>query len=91
MRLLWSCAHRTLSRQQRIYPVYRCNWKRREGLATKDCVRVRSDLLDDAMTEAVFKALRPAELELVLAALQELEQRDQAYISCPLCRSLAFD
>jgi hypothetical protein len=30
------------------------------------------------MTEAVFKALRPAELELALAAVQELEQRDQA-------------
>ena len=61
-----------------IYPIYECNWKRREGLATKSCLAVRTDLLDDAICEEVFKALKPAELELALAALNELEQRDQA-------------
>jgi DNA invertase Pin-like site-specific DNA recombinase len=61
-----------------IYPVYECNWRRREGLATKSCFQVRTDLLDDAMVEEVFKILKPAELELALAALNELEQRDQA-------------
>ncbi len=39
---------------------------------------MRTDLLDDAICEEVFKALKPAELELALAALNELEQRDQA-------------
>src|ERR1700674_341815 len=75
------CGHALTVRYQGnggIYPVYLCSWKRREGLATKDCISVRSDLLDDAITEEVFKALRPAELKLALAALQELEQRDQA-------------
>jgi DNA invertase Pin-like site-specific DNA recombinase len=61
-----------------LYPTYLCNWKRREGLATKDCVNVRSSLLDNAITEEVLKALRPAELRLALTALKELEQRDQA-------------
>ncbi|UUM21569.1 recombinase family protein [Mycoavidus sp. SF9855] len=61
-----------------IYPVYLCSWKRREGLATKDCIHVRADLLDKAITDEVLKVLRPAELKLALAAFKELEQRDQA-------------
>jgi hypothetical protein len=39
---------------------------------------VRSNLLDAAIGEAVLKALRPAELELAVTALKELEQRDQS-------------
>lgn len=61
-----------------IYPTYLCSWMRREGLATKDCINVHSDLLDEAISEEVLKALRPAEIELAVAALKELEQRDQA-------------
>jgi DNA invertase Pin-like site-specific DNA recombinase len=61
-----------------IYPTYLCSWMRRDGLATKNCISVRSDLLDNAICEEVFKVLQPAELELALAALEELEQRDQA-------------
>ena len=37
----------------------------------------RCDLLDAAITEQVLAALQPAELQLALAALQELESRDQ--------------
>jgi excisionase family DNA binding protein len=60
-----------------IYPTYLCNWLRREGLTTKDCMSFRCDLLDAAVSEQVLKALQPAELELALAALRELESRDQ--------------
>ena len=63
-----------------IYPRYQCNWLRREGLATKDCMSFRCDLLDAAISEEVLKALQPAELELALAALRELESRDQAIL-----------
>jgi DNA invertase Pin-like site-specific DNA recombinase len=80
--LLCACCGRALTVRYQgnggIYPVYLCSWKRRDGLATRDCVSVRGDLLDNAICEEVFKALRPAELELALAALQELEQRDHA-------------
>ena len=80
--LLCACCGRALTVRYQgnggIYPVYLCSWKRREGLATKDCLSVRADLLDDAIGEELFKALRPAEIELALAALSELEQRDQA-------------
>jgi hypothetical protein len=61
-----------------IYPIYECSWQHREGLATKACMRVRSDLLDAAISEEVFKLLKPAELELALAALRELEERGEA-------------
>src|SRR5437588_10193393 len=37
----------------------------------------RCDLLDAAIAEEVLKALQPAEIELALAALQELESRDR--------------
>jgi DNA invertase Pin-like site-specific DNA recombinase len=63
-----------------IYPTYLCNWLRREGLATKDCVSFRCDLLDAAIAEQVLQALQPAELELALAALRELESRDQTIL-----------
>jgi hypothetical protein len=48
----------------------------REGLASKSCMSFRCDLLDAAIAEEVLQALKPAELELALAALEELEARD---------------
>ena len=63
-----------------ICPTYQCNLLRREGLATKSCMVFRSDLLDGAIAEEVLKALKPAELELALAALHELESRDQSIL-----------
>jgi len=60
-----------------IYPCYLCNRLRRDGLASKDYMSFRCDLLDDAIAEEVLKALQPAEIELALAALQELESRDR--------------
>jgi len=60
-----------------IYPCYLCNWLRREGLSSKDCMSFRCDLLDAAVAEEVLKALQPAEIELALAALAELESRDR--------------
>ena len=63
-----------------IYPTYLCNRRHLEALATKDCMSFRCDLLDAAVSEEVLKALRPAELQLALAALQELEARDQGIL-----------
>jgi DNA invertase Pin-like site-specific DNA recombinase len=59
-----------------IYPCYLCNRLRREGLASKDCMSFRCDLLDEAVTKEVLQTLQPVELELALAALEELEARD---------------
>ncbi|SMG61193.1 hypothetical protein [Paraburkholderia susongensis] len=40
------------------------------------CFSVRTDSLNEAICEDMFKVLKPAELELALAAVDELEQRD---------------
>jgi Recombinase zinc beta ribbon domain len=61
-----------------IRPTYLCNWLHREALATKDCMSFRCDVVDSAIAEEVFKVLQPAELELALGALRELETRDHA-------------
>ena len=61
-----------------ICPTYQCNLLRREGLATKSCMVFRCDLLDGVIAEEMLKALQPAELELALAAVHELESRDQS-------------
>jgi DNA invertase Pin-like site-specific DNA recombinase len=57
--LLCACCGRALTVRYQgnggIYPIYLCSWKRREGLATRDCVSVRSDLLDDAICEEVLR------------------------------------
>lgn len=56
---------------------YECNWRRRE-LAGKSCCSVRGDLLDQAVAQRVVSALVPAQVEIALAALEEVEQRDRA-------------
>ena len=53
---------------------------RREGVATKSCMVFRCDLLDGVIAEEMLKALQSAELELALAALNQLESRDQSIL-----------
>jgi DNA invertase Pin-like site-specific DNA recombinase len=56
---------------------YECSWRRRE-LAGKSCGSVRGDLLDEAVAQRILSALVPAQVEIALAALTEVEQRDRA-------------
>jgi DNA invertase Pin-like site-specific DNA recombinase len=65
--------------QRDLSPLYQCVWLYREGGAGP-CMRFRADLLDAAIAEEVLKALHPAELELALAAVHELESRDQVIL-----------
>jgi hypothetical protein len=61
-----------------IYPVYQCNYLRREGLATKPELCIRCDLIDQAVCRRLFEVLQPAEVDIALKAVHELEQRNQA-------------
>src|ERR1019366_5738555 len=63
-----------------LYPVYLCSGQRRDARATRDCMILRCDLLDAAIAAKALQALKPAELELALATLQELEMRDQTVL-----------
>lgn len=61
-----------------IRPTYECNWRRREGVATKSCMALRCEALDTAIAAQVLIALQPAQLILATEALKELETRDSA-------------
>lgn len=63
-----------------LYPIYECNWMRREGFATSSCLTIRCDALDKPFTRRVFEIMEPAQLEIALKALEELEHRDQVVV-----------
>jgi DNA invertase Pin-like site-specific DNA recombinase len=63
-----------------VYPIYMCNWQRREAIATRDCLHVRCDRLDAAVSEAVLNVLKPAQMKLAVAALEEMQSRDEAVL-----------
>jgi DNA invertase Pin-like site-specific DNA recombinase len=58
-----------------IYPVYDCNWQRREGLSTTSCVSIRSDLLDGPVVARLLEAVEPRQIEIAIHAFEELEKR----------------
>jgi DNA invertase Pin-like site-specific DNA recombinase len=58
-------------------PRYECNWRRRE-LAGPTCWSVRADVVDAAVAERILAVLTPAQLEIALSALAEVERRDHA-------------
>jgi DNA invertase Pin-like site-specific DNA recombinase len=61
-----------------VYPVYRCCERLRYGGARSGCLIVRCDLLDDAVSKRVLEVIQPAELEIALAAVRDLEERSEA-------------
>jgi DNA invertase Pin-like site-specific DNA recombinase len=61
-----------------IYPVYECNWRKREGLSRKACMAVRCDLVDHVLCNRTLEILNTDQIKLALETLQELEQRDEA-------------
>lgn len=60
-----------------LYPMYQCHWKHREGLSSRACLEVSSAPLDKAIAERVVGAITPVTIELALAALTNLEERDR--------------
>lgn len=60
-----------------IYPMYECNWRKREGLSGASCVAVRCDNLDLAVSQRILEVLKPDQFAIALTALQEMEQKDR--------------
>ncbi len=60
-----------------IYPLYQCVWKHREALASRACLTAPSTSLDQAISERLVSAITPVTIELALAALTNLEERDR--------------
>jgi len=80
MLLCGKCGHRLTVRYKGnggLYPMYQCQWKHREGLSSCACLEVASTPLDMAIADRVVGAITPATIELALAALNNLEERDR--------------
>jgi DNA invertase Pin-like site-specific DNA recombinase len=60
-----------------IYPSYQCVWKHREALASHACLTVPATSLDQAISERLVGAITPVTIEIALAALSSLEERDR--------------
>ena len=59
-----------------IYPIYECNWLKRQGRSKKSCMSMPCPPLDQAVAERVLQAFDREQLQLALAAQDELTQRD---------------
>jgi DNA invertase Pin-like site-specific DNA recombinase len=59
-----------------IYPIYECNWSRREAIPNH-CMSLTSRPLDDAIAERLLTAVTPLTIKLALEALASLEERDK--------------
>lgn len=80
--LLCGCCGRKLTVRYKgnggIYPLYECNWRRREGVATSSCMMLRADLLDRTICARALAALVPEQLALAVESVRQLEARDHA-------------
>jgi DNA invertase Pin-like site-specific DNA recombinase len=60
-----------------LYPIYECNWRKREGLSKTSCMSVQCGYLDRAIEERVWQIVNEEHLNLALDAYDILQQRDQ--------------
>jgi DNA invertase Pin-like site-specific DNA recombinase len=62
-----------------VYPTYECSWKKRNGVSeTRYCLCIRSYLVDEAVCGRVLTLMEPAQLEIAVKALEELQRRESA-------------
>lgn len=61
-----------------IYPIYECNWLKRQGRAKKSCMTIPCPPLDQRVAERVLEAVDADQLQLALAAQEELTSRDSS-------------
>lgn len=79
--LICSCCGRRLTPRYRgnggIYPIYQCNWRKREGLSKTSCMMVQCGYLDRAVEARVLEVVNQEQLDLALEAFEVLQQREQ--------------
>jgi hypothetical protein len=61
-----------------VYPVYQCSWRHKEALDRHACLSVPAAPLDEAVANRLVSAVTPATIQLALAALTTLEEREHA-------------
>jgi DNA invertase Pin-like site-specific DNA recombinase len=60
-----------------IYPVYECNWRKRQGRSGKSCMTIQCGLVDQAVSQRAINAVNSDQIHIALKVLHELEQRDE--------------
>ncbi len=79
--LIRGCCGRRLTPRYRgnggIYPIYDCNWRRREGLSKTSCMSVQCGYLDRAVETRLLEIVNKEQIDLALEAFEILQQRDQ--------------
>ncbi len=74
------CGRRLTPRYQGnggIYPIYECNWRKREGLSKTSCLAVQCGYLDRAVETRVLQVVNQEQIDLALEAYDILQQREQ--------------
>ena len=59
------------------YPIYECNWLKREGLSSKSCIAFRCAIVDEVISRRILEVLKPDQIEIALKAVEELERRNK--------------
>ena len=59
-----------------IYPVYECNWRKRQGRSGKSCMFIQCGLVDQAVSQRAVNVVNLDQIHLAMNVLNELEQRD---------------
>jgi DNA invertase Pin-like site-specific DNA recombinase len=79
--LICGCCGRRLTPRYRgnggLYPIYECNWRKREGLSKTSCMMVQCGYLDRAVEERVWEVVNEEHLNLALEAYDILLEREQ--------------
>ena len=75
------CGHKVIVRytgNKGLYPCYQCTWKRRDGLSTKDCFSIRSDILDKAISKRILELIEPQQIKIAIESFEQLSKRNGA-------------
>jgi len=79
--LICGCCGRRLTPRYRgnggLYPIYECNWRKREGLSKTSCLTIACGRLDRAIEQRVWEVVNQQHLNVALEAYAIVQQRDQ--------------
>jgi DNA invertase Pin-like site-specific DNA recombinase len=79
--LICGCCGRRLTPRYRgnggLYPIYECNWRKREGLSKTSCMSVQCCYLDRTIEQRVWQVVNENHLNLAVDAYDILQQREQ--------------
>jgi DNA invertase Pin-like site-specific DNA recombinase len=61
-----------------LYPIYECNWRRRDCLPDACSMMFRCDIADEAIGARILEVLQPAQIALAVKAMEQVEHQNKA-------------